>query len=336
MTVPHTAATPIATGAAPLRFFLLVLLLSVPFYILGATGFRLPGLTILPASALMTFMPMIAALILVQRERGAAAAIAMFKRALRPSPDHRIRWPLTALVFMPVVCLLEFGVLRLTGSAVPLPQIAPGAALLLFTGFMIGAIGEEVSWQGYAYPALRTRLSVLASSAFLGSIWALWHVVPFFQLGRSLEWIFWHSLSAVALRVIIVWLFESTRGKHSYRRPFSHHDQPVLGAVSGCGLLLQSARHVRDSGDRSGCDRLPLAAEQTIQLWLTCAFFAGRLAFYSDYSRTAKSINTTCVGAAFQKSLTSPMGIGLQIAMIAILIGLAQVDSDEKFKGDSN
>ena len=169
MTVPHTAATTIATGAAPLRFFLLVLLLSVPFYILGATGFRLPGLTILPASALMTFMPMIAALILVQRERGAAAAIAMFKRALRPSPDHRIRWPLTALVFMPVVCLLEFGVLRLTGSAVPLPQIAPGAALLLFTGFMIGAIGEEVGWQGYAYPALRTRLSVLALSLGLNA-----------------------------------------------------------------------------------------------------------------------------------------------------------------------
>jgi len=212
MTVPDTAASPIATGAAPLRFFLLVLLMSVPFYILGATGLRLPGLTILPASALMTFTPMIAALILVQSERGAAAAIAMFKRVLRPSPDHRIRWPLTALLFMPVVCLLEFGVLRLTGSAVPLPQIAPGAALLLFAGFMIGAIGEEVGWQGYAYPALRTRLSVLASSAVLGSIWALWHIVPFFQLGRSLEWIFWHSLSAVALRVIIVWLFENTGG----------------------------------------------------------------------------------------------------------------------------
>ena len=212
MTVPQTASSPIATGAAPLRFFLLVLLMSVPFYILGATGLRLPGLTILPASALMTFTPMIAALIFVQRERGAAAAIAMFKRVLRPSPDHRIRWPLTALLFMPVVCLLEFGVLRLTGSAVPLPQIAPGAALLLFAGFMIGAIGEEVGWQGYAYPALRTRLSVLASSAVLGSIWTLWHIVPFFQLGRSLEWIFWHSLSAVALRVIIVWLFENTGG----------------------------------------------------------------------------------------------------------------------------
>jgi len=53
-------------------------------------------------------------------------------------------------------------------------------------------------------------------------------------------------------------------------------------------------------------------------------------------SRTAKSINTTGVGAAFQKSLTIPMGIGLQIAMIAILIGLAQVDWDEEFKDDVN
>lgn len=34
--------------------------------------------------------------------------------------------------------------------------------------------------------------------------------VPFAQLGRTPEWIFWHSLSAVALRIIIVWLFEST------------------------------------------------------------------------------------------------------------------------------
>lgn len=30
------------------------------------------------------------------------------------------------------------------------------------------------------------------------------------QLGRSFEWIFWHSLSAVALRIVIVWLFENS------------------------------------------------------------------------------------------------------------------------------
>jgi hypothetical protein len=41
-------------------FFLLVFGLSLPFYLLGAAGGRLPGLPFLPASALMAFVPMIA------------------------------------------------------------------------------------------------------------------------------------------------------------------------------------------------------------------------------------------------------------------------------------
>ena len=44
-----------------LRYFTLILLLSVPFYLLSSTGLRMPGLPNLPASALMAFMPMVAA-----------------------------------------------------------------------------------------------------------------------------------------------------------------------------------------------------------------------------------------------------------------------------------
>lgn len=201
--------SPVTTPSA-LRFFLLMILLSVPFYVVGALGYRLPGLSLLPASALMTFAPMTAAAILAWRQHGADGALALFGRAFGLRRHCRVGWYLTALLFIPVVCVLEFGVLRLTGSAVPFPQIVPGEALFLFLAFFIGAIGEEVGWQGYAYPALRTRLSVLASAAVLGTVWALWHVIPFVQLGRSVDWIIWHSLSAVALRIIIVWLFENT------------------------------------------------------------------------------------------------------------------------------
>lgn len=193
------------------RFFLLVILLSMPFYLLGATGLRMPGLPSLPASALMAFVPMIAALMLVCRQRDAGAALALLKAAVDVGRHRGAGWLLIALLFMPLVCMFEFGVLRLTGSVVPLPQIAPGAALLLFTAFFIGAIGEEVGWQGYAYPSLRTRQGALRAAVVLGTAWALWHIVPFIQLGRSPQWIFWHSLSAVALRVIIVWLFENAR-----------------------------------------------------------------------------------------------------------------------------
>ena len=191
-------------------YFALVLALSLPFYALGATGDRLAGLSILPSSALMTFVPMTVALILVYRQRGFASVIVLLKRAVDVRCLRHPGWFLTTLLFMPLVCVLEFGMLRLAGSTVPLPDIVPSNTMFLFVAFFIGNIGEELGWQGYAYPALRRRLDVLQSATVLGAVWALWHVIPFVQMGRAPEWILWHSLSAVALRIIIVWLFEST------------------------------------------------------------------------------------------------------------------------------
>jgi hypothetical protein len=40
----------------------------------------------------------------------------------------------------------------------------------------------------------------------------------------------------------------------------------------------------------------------------------------------AKGIQKTSLGDAFRHSLTSPLGIAVQIAMIALLVGLTQVD----------
>lgn len=58
-------------NAAPWSYFVLLLLLSAPFWWIGADGGRLAFATFLPVSALMTFVPAIAALVLVYRERGA-------------------------------------------------------------------------------------------------------------------------------------------------------------------------------------------------------------------------------------------------------------------------
>jgi uncharacterized protein len=195
---------------SPLIFFILVFALSVPFYLLGATGVQLPGLPFLPASALMGFVPMIAALILTNRQRDGEGAIALLKSVFVYGRNPDAVWILVALLFMPVVSFLEFGILRLTGSVVPIPQIAFYQSLLYFAAFFIEAIGEELGWQGYVYPRLRNSYTVFGSALFLGIIWALWHVVLFVQMDRSTSWIVWHGLSTVALRFIIVWLFEST------------------------------------------------------------------------------------------------------------------------------
>lgn len=64
-----------------------------------------------------------------------------------------------------------------------------------------------------------------------------------------------------------------------------------------------------------------------VRLWpFTLAFFAGRLISYSIYGATAKGIGTSSLGDAFRHELTSPLGIGLQLLMIGLLVALAQVD----------
>ncbi len=58
----------------------------------------------------------------------------------------------------------------------------------------------------------------------------------------------------------------------------------------------------------------------------TAAFFAGRIVSYSIYAATAKGIEKTSMGGAFKHYLTSPIGIGMEILMLGLLVALAQVD----------
>jgi len=58
----------------------------------------------------------------------------------------------------------------------------------------------------------------------------------------------------------------------------------------------------------------------------TLAFFAGRIVSYTIYAVTAQGVRNSSFGEAFAEGLTSPVGIGLQLAMIAGLIALARVD----------
>ena len=192
-------------------FFLLVMLLSIPFYMLGATGNRLPIATFLPISALMAFIPMIAALILVYRQGGLGSAKEFLGRALDYRRIEGVAWVVAALLLMPIMAFLVYGVLRGEGRALPAAQFFPVAGIIAFSlMFFLGAVGEELGWQGYAYPALKQGRSALNAALIIGVIWALWHVIPYAQIGRSAEWIVWQCLGTIALRVIIVWLFVNT------------------------------------------------------------------------------------------------------------------------------
>lgn len=58
---------------------------------------------------------------------------------------------------------------------------------------------------------------------------------------------------------------------------------------------------------------------------LTAAFFAGRLVSYSIYV-SAASLADRNFGDLLRNRLTSPLGVALQVAMLAALVGLVRVD----------
>lgn len=190
-------------------FFLLTFALAVPFWLIGAlTGVELlPGL---PIAALMTWCPMIAALILVYREEGAAGAIALLKRSLDFRRVKSKLWYVPTLLLMPAASVLAFGILRLTGTPLPVPQIGAASTLMLGAIFFIGAISEELGWSGYAIEPMQKQWGALRASLVLGVIWCLYHYVALAQAHRSVEWVAWWSVYTLSLRVITLWLYNNT------------------------------------------------------------------------------------------------------------------------------
>ena len=71
-------------------------------------------------------------------------------------------------------------------------------------------------------------------------------------------------------------------------------------------------------------------------LHFTAAFFVGRIISYSIYAETARGIENTSMGDVIRQSLTSPVGIGLQILMIGLLVGLTQIDWAKHFGSGQN
>ena len=196
----------------PWRFFALVGGLSLPFWGLGAVTTHLAArLPIqLPTSALMAVCPAAAALILVHREGGKTGIHTVLRRALAEWHLPNPWWYGPTILLMPAVALASVSLARVLGWPLPRGHTPLGALPIFVVLFGIGAAGEEIGWTGYATEPMQERWGAFGASLILGVVWALWHVVPNLQAGRTLAWIGWQSLATVALRVLLVWLFNVT------------------------------------------------------------------------------------------------------------------------------
>lgn len=83
---------------------------------------------------------------------------------------------------------------------------------------LIGVLGEEFGWRGYALRFMIRKNSIVISTLLLGAIWSLWHLPLFFlkdtyqmSLGLLNVPFFVYLLDTVLLSVIMSWIFIHTK-----------------------------------------------------------------------------------------------------------------------------
>jgi membrane protease YdiL (CAAX protease family) len=121
------------------------------------------------------------------------------------------QWYVFALVVIPVLGWLTS---RVAGADPKYDLSTPTLVAAALLNLLIGPLGEELGWRGYALPRLLRRFNPCAASLILGAIWGLWHLPSFFvssqvQADLSLP-IF--LVGALCLSIIATWLFQHTGG----------------------------------------------------------------------------------------------------------------------------
>jgi membrane protease YdiL (CAAX protease family) len=194
---------------SPLKFFLLVFALSIPFALIGAvTGLQLfPGI---PVVTLAFACPTMAAAILSYRENGTTAVAQLLRRSFDYQRIGAKIWFVPIILLMPGVYALTYELMRVMGFPLATPQLLVLAAVVLLLAFFIMALGEELGWMGYAIDPMQGRWNAFQAGILLGLVWAGWHSLAIVQDGQSPAFIAWAWLDMVGIRVLAVWLYNNT------------------------------------------------------------------------------------------------------------------------------
>ncbi len=153
---------------------------------------------------------------------GPAAAIIAARlegrAALRELWHGLLRWRVGAgwyaLLLLPLV--VAVATVALLGWRVDPDVSVVGAAIIAVPMFVVMAVVggglEEVGWRGYAQPRLQARIGQLPAALVIGLIWALWHLPLYAMVGTSQSdsSLGWFTLQAVALSIILAWIYNGT------------------------------------------------------------------------------------------------------------------------------
>ncbi|HEY5994282.1 MAG TPA: CPBP family intramembrane glutamic endopeptidase [Gallionellaceae bacterium] len=260
-------------------YFLLVFVLTVPFWALSffvhAEG--LPdNLPVTDIGA--TFMPMLAAMLLVYREEKWAGVRRLLGKTFDYRKINNKTWYLPIVFLMPVLYFLIYWAMRGKGLPVPDTWSIPAQTLLLLAAFFIAAAGEELGYMGYAIDPMLARWSALSASLIMGSIWAIWHFPSMIEIGQSPALMAWGFLVTVSFRVLYVWLYNNT-GKCVFAVILFH-------AIANTGRsIFPGGRSYFELDDAAvGYSIISLAAVTVTYLWGAKTLASYRFARHSSPS----------------------------------------------------
>jgi uncharacterized protein len=195
---------------SPLKFFLLVYGLSIPLWVIG-TRIDIKGLPFPLTDMLSAFTPLIAASILVYKEKGEIGINKLLKRILDFSKITQKIWYVPIILLPFLMYILIYTIIYLVGLPLPIKFDIPFLYIpFLFCLFFLGAVAEETGYMGYAIDPMQERFGALLASILIGIPWAVWHYPSIIHQGHNLTWIAWATLGTVAVRVLIVWIYNNT------------------------------------------------------------------------------------------------------------------------------
>ena len=122
---------------------------------------------------------------------------------------------------------------------------------------------------------------------------------------------------ASAFRLLGTRLSDKTRGNLAAAREALERRR--RNAILALGLFALSpvpSAQLFEAAGLAGVRLLPF----------TLAFFLGRTISYSIYVFTAQEVRESSLGKAFERELTSPAAIAIQVAMIGLLVLFARLD----------
>lgn len=204
-----TAST--TTKKSPLAFFILVYALTIPFWILSTvmSAEGLPdNLPITDVGA--TFVPLIAAVILIYREEKFDGVKRLLGRTLDYRRIKSKAWYIPTIFLMPLLDFLTYFIMRGIGLPIPVTWHIPATAPLIFLAFFFAAAGEELGYTGYAIDPMQDRWGALKACIIMGVIHAIWHYPSMIALGQTLPLMAWGTLFTIGIRILIVWLYNNT------------------------------------------------------------------------------------------------------------------------------